>query len=141
MSVKISEAYPSQYLKCADLNGKPWDMKIRTVSEEDLGQGHDKETKPVVYFENAQKGLVLNKTNATTIAKVYGDDTGTWTGQGVQVFPTQVEFKGETVDAIRVRVVQEAQPEAQSEAQPEKQPEKQPDAPMADDELNDEIPW
>ncbi len=134
MSVKISEAYPSQYLKCADLNGKPWDMKIRTVALEDLGQGSDKEEKPVVYFHKAQKGLVLNKTNATTIAKVYGDDTGAWTGQDVQVFPTTTEFKGETVDAIRVRVV--------PEAQPEKQPEPQPNAaPMAEDDLNDEIPW
>ncbi len=137
MSVKISEAYPSQYLKCADLNGMPWDMKIRTVSEEDLGQGHDKETKPVVYFENAQKGLVLNKTNATTIAKVYGDDTGTWTGQSVQVFPTQVEFKGETVDAIRVRVAKEAPPQPQPST-----PAATPNAaPMADVELNDQIPF
>ena len=81
MSVKISTAFPSQYRKCADLNGKPWDMKIRTVVLEDLGQGSDKEEKPVVYFHKGQKGLVLNKTNATTIAKVYGDDTSAWTGQ------------------------------------------------------------
>ena len=128
--MKISAAFPSQYLKCADLNGKPWDMKIRTVALEDLGQGSDKEEKPVVYFHKAQKGLVLNKTNATTIAKVYGDDTGAWTGQDVQVFPTTTEFKGETVDAIRVRVVPEAQPEKVPDA-----------APMADDDLNDEIPW
>ena len=74
--MKISAAFPSKYLKCADLSGKPWDMKIRTIALEDLGQGNDKEEKPVVYFVNAQKGLVLNKTNATTIAKVYGDDTG-----------------------------------------------------------------
>ncbi len=137
MSVKISEAFPSQYLKCADLNGKPWDMKIRTVAMEDLGQGSDKEEKPVVYFHKAQKGLVLNKTNATTIAKVYGDDTGNWTGQDVQVFPTQVEFKGETVDAIRVRVVQEVQPTAA----PRPAATAAISAPMADVELNDEIPF
>ncbi len=128
--MKISAAFPSQYLKCADLNGKPWDMKIRTVALEDLGQGSDKEEKPVIYFHKAQKGLVLNKTNATTIAKVYGDDTSAWTGQGVQVFPTQVEFKGETVDAIRVRVVSDVQPEKMPDA-----------APMADVEPDDEIPW
>ena len=127
-SLKISAAFPSQYLKCADLNGKPWDMKIRTVVMEDLGQGSDKELKPVVYFHDAQKGFVLNKTNANTIVNSYGDDTGNWTGKDIQVFPTKTEFKGETVDAIRVRVVQEAQPE--------KQP---PAAPMADDELNDSI--
>ena len=137
MSVKISETFPSQYLKCADLNGKPWDMKIRTVVLEDLGQGNDKEEKPVTYFHNAQKGLVLNKTNANTIVKAYGDDTGNWTGKDVQVFPTQVEFKGETVDAIRVRVAKEAPPQPQPST-----PAVTPNAaPMADVELNDQIPF
>ncbi len=134
MSVKISAAFPSNYVKASDLNGQPWDMKIRTVAMEDLGQGSDKESKPVVYFDGAQKGLVLNKTNATHIAKSYGDDTGNWTGQNIQVFPTQVEFKGKLVDGIRGRI--------QQEAQPEKQPEPQPNAaPMADSVLNDEIPF
>ena len=131
--MKISGAFPSNYVKASDLNGKPWDMKIRTVAMEDLGQGNDKESKPVLYFDGAQKGLVLNKTNATNIAKSYGDDTGNWTGKDIQVFPTTTEFKGETVDAIRVRVV----PEAQSEKQPEPQPNA---APMADDP-SDSIPF
>ncbi len=60
-----------------------------------------------------------------------------WTGQDVQVFPTQVEFKGETVDAIRVRVVQEVQPTAA----PRPAATATISAPMADVELNDEIPW
>ncbi len=129
-SLKISAAFPSQYLKCSDLNGKPWDMKIRTVAMEDLGQGNDKESKPVVYFDGAQKGLVLNKTNANAIVKSYGDDTGNWTGKDIQVFPTTTEFKGDVVDAIRVHVVPEAQPEKQPAA-----------APMADEELNYSIPF
>ena len=75
MSVKISEAFPSPYLKCADLGGKPWVMKIRAVVMEDLGQGNDKEAKAVVYFESAKKGFVLNRTNANAIKAAYGDDT------------------------------------------------------------------
>ena len=99
---------------------------------EDLGKDSDKQSKPVLYVDGAQKGLALNKTNAITIVNSYGDDTGNWTGKDIQVFPTTTVFKGETVDAIRVRVVQ---------AQPDEQPEAQPDAaPMADGELDDEIP-
>ena len=128
-SLMISAAFPSQYLKCADLKGKPWDMKIRTVVMEDLGRGNDKEPKPVLYFDGDHKGLVLNKTNANAIVNSYGDDTGNWTGKYIQVFPTTTEFKGETVDAIRVRVV------------PEAQPEKPPTAAPMDDDLNDSIPF
>ncbi len=105
-------------------------MTIRTCVMEELGQGSDKEQKPVVYFTKGTKGLVLNKTNANVIVEAYGDDTAGWEGKPVEVFPTQVEFKGKLVDGIRLRIQPVAQPEPQPQA-----------APMADDELNDEIPW
>ncbi len=131
--MNIDQSFPSPYVKASDLNGKPSLLTIRTCVLEELGQGSNKEKKPVLYFKEAQKGLVLNKTNATNIAKVYGDDTGNWTGKDIQVFPTTTEFKGETVYAIRVRVVPEAQPEKQPEPQPTA-------APMADDP-SDAIPF
>ncbi len=124
--MKISAAFPSNYIKAADLDGKPRALQIRTCVPEELGQGNDKETKPVLYFQDRQKGLVLNKTNATVIADAYGDDTSNWEGKAVEVYPTQVEFKGKLVDGIRLRVAAEAKPQPAA-------------APMAD-EFDDEIP-
>ena len=129
--MQISKAFPSNYIKAADLDGKPWTMTIRTCVLEDLGQGAEKEQKPVLYFAKAQKGLVLNKTNANTIAKAYGDDTASWEGRPVEVFPTPVEYKGQMVDGIRLRVKASDLPTAAPPMAP-------PAAPMADD-LNDEI--
>ena len=126
--MKISAAFPSNYVKASDLNGKPCPLTIRTCVLEELGQGNDKEKKPVLYFNKAQKGLVLNKTNANVIADAYGDDTANWEGKAVEVYPTEVEFKGKLVDGIRLRVV------------PGTQPEKQPDAAPMADEFGDEIP-
>ncbi len=126
--MKISAAFPSQYLKCADLNGKTCPLTIRTCVPEELGQGNDKETKPVLYFEKAQKGLVLNKTNAAVIADAYGDDTDNWTGKAVEIYPTVVDFKGKLVDGIRLRI------------QPQQQPQTQPTAAPMADEFGDEIP-
>ena len=127
--MKMSEMYPSNYVKAADLNGKPCPLTIRTCVQEELGQGADKERKPVLYFQDRQKGLVLNRTNATVIAEAYGDETGGWEGKPVEVFPTQVQFKGKLVDGIRVRI--------QPEAQPEKEPEAAPMADVFDDEIPD----
>ena len=127
--MKISGVFPSNYVKASDLDGKPCPLTIRTCVLEELGQGSDKETKPVVYFNGRQKGLVLNKTNANVIAEAYGDETTNWEGKPVEVFPTQVQFKGKLVDGIRVRIQPEAQPEPQPEA-----------APMADDP-SDSIPF
>ena len=126
--MKISDAYPSNFVKAADLNGTAHTVIIRTCVYEELGQGNDKEKKPVLYFEKAQKGLVLNKTNANAIVDAYGDDTSNWAGEPIEVFPTSVDFKGKQVDCIRVRVQQEAKPE------------KQPDAAPLADEFDDEIP-
>ncbi len=139
--MKISAAFPSNYLKSDDLDGQPRIVTVRTCVQEELGQGRDKEKKPVLYFSKGTKGLVLNITNARVIAKAYGDDTGNWAGEPIEIYPTQVEFKGDLVDAIRVRIpdvpaagADEVNAATDATA-----------APMADDkldeELNDEIPW
>ena len=139
--MKISAAFPSNYLKSDDLDGQPRIVTVRTCVQEELGQGRDKEKKPVLYFSKGTKGLVLNITNARVIAKAYGDDTGNWAGEPIEIYPTQVEFKGDLVDAIRVRipdvpVAGAVEVNAATDATA---------APMADDkldeELNDEIPW
>ncbi len=104
---------------------------------EELGQGKDKEKKPVLYFEKGPKGLVLNVTNANTITKVYGDDTANWAGKPVEIYPTQTEFKGDMVDAIRVRVPDAGPgPSAPAPAPATSTPAA---APMADDNLDDEL--
>ncbi len=127
--MNIEQSFPSPYVKASDLNGKPSLLTIRTCVREELGQGNDKEKKPVLYFKEAQKGLVLNKTNANVIADAYGKMTEDWEGKTVEVYPTRVEFRGNLVDGIRVRIQQEAKTEKQPDA-----------APLADDP-DDEIPF
>ena len=126
--MKISAAYPSPYIRAADLDGTPRTLTIRTCVMEELGQGNDREKKPVLHFQDRQKALVLNRTNSNVIAEAYGDETGGWEGRPVEVYPTQVQFKGKLVDGIRVRI------------QPEAKPEKEPDAAPMADVFDDEIP-
>ena len=68
-----------------------------------VGQGEEAERKWVVYFNEVNKGLVLNKTNATSLAACLGDDTDEWEGQRVVLYPTEVNFSGRMVEAIRVK--------------------------------------
>jgi hypothetical protein len=58
----------------------------------------------VVWFSNSKKGLALNRTNNRTIRGAYGDDTTDWTGKIIAVFPTQADFRGRLVGALRVRI-------------------------------------
>lgn len=100
--MKLSEAFPSDYLKATDLNGQSVIVRISAVELVELGKGREKESKLLISFLNKKKQLVCNKTNAGTIAKLYGDDTDAWVGQPITLQPREVEFQGDMVLAIRV---------------------------------------
>lgn len=104
--MKVSEAFPSNYLKAADLGGRTIRAKINIVRSEDIGG----DQKLVIYFQGKEKGLVLNKTNSTTIAMAFGDETDNWTDAPIELFPQAVPFNGQMVPAIRVRIPPEDQP-------------------------------
>lgn len=97
--MNVNDVFPSKYLKAADLNNREVQVTISGVEMEDLNG----EQKAIVYFQNKQKGVVLNKTNATNIAGAYGDDTDSWIGQPVVLFSVWTDFQGKSVQAIRIR--------------------------------------
>lgn len=57
---------------------------------------------PVLTFTNAPP-MVLNITNTTTIAELYGSDYKKWQGQKIQVYATNVKAFGKTSEALRIR--------------------------------------
>lgn len=114
--MRISQLFPSKYVKAADLNGKPVTLTIAKLVVEEMGHGAEKERKPVLYFEKATKGLVLNRTNAMTIAGLYGDESNEWAGKRVTIYPTRVRAFGTMQDAIRVREEIPATPKPTAQA-------------------------
>ena len=48
------------------------------------------------------QGLVLNVTNARSIADMHGGDTDEWTGKKITLCKVRVDFAGKVVNAIRV---------------------------------------
>jgi hypothetical protein len=100
--MNINDAFPSNYLKASDLGEAQPVVTIDRVEMEPVGRS--KEMKPVVYFAGKQKGMVLNKTNSKKIAEIASSpDTDEWHGVAVKLYATEVDFQGETVEAIRVK--------------------------------------
>jgi arabinogalactan endo-1,4-beta-galactosidase len=97
---KFSEMFPNRFLKAPDLKGKQMQVVMSHISTEKIGDAD----RPVLYFQNKDKGLVLNKTNGNTIAYAFGDDTEDWRGGEIVLFETMVDFQGKTMPAIRCRV-------------------------------------
>lgn len=107
--MNINQAFPSKYLKAADAEDGDLVLTIARVKMETIGQGAKAEQKPVVYFNEVEKGMVLNKTNAKMIGSIAkSDDTDDWTGVKVRVIATEVEFQGDLVMSLRVRTPQKA---------------------------------
>jgi hypothetical protein len=102
--MKISEAFPSKFVQASDLNGREVRLTIASLTFEKMS---DQSEKLCIYFRGTDKGLVLNKTNASTIADMHGDDTDLWVGKQITIFPTKVDFQGKRVDAIRVKFIQQ----------------------------------
>jgi hypothetical protein len=144
--VLLASAYDqSRFFKAEDLTTEK-KLKIKAVTEEEVGVGKDKERKLVVWFTNAERGLVLNKTNNRTLRGAYGDACDGWVGKIIIVFPTMAEFRGTMKLALRVRIPppKQAAGNGQAAATAKPVPAVEPEPPpaaatAADDDLDDEI--
>lgn len=134
--MNLNQLYPSNYLKAEDLQGREVTVTIDRVVVEKLGQ----DDKPIMYFQGKQKGVVLNKTNATNIGSVYGGETTAWTGKKVTLFPAWVDFQGKSVQAIRIRPAFDQQAQQQPVPQPVAAPVSPPQS-MGASMPSDQIPF
>lgn len=104
--MNINQSFESKYLK-ADGDLPEEGNLVLTMSHvdmEDVGAGDKQEMKPVLYFKDHKRSLVLNKTNASTITSLYGPETDEWAGKKIALFAQEVDFQGRQVLAIRVRM-------------------------------------
>jgi hypothetical protein len=107
--MKLNDAYPGNYLKADDLQGRQILVTIDRVQLEEMS--NDKKKKPVCYFKGKSKGLVLNKTNFCMIGEIAGtDETDEWGGNKITLKVAKVDFQGKRVDAIRVDYPNGSQP-------------------------------
>jgi hypothetical protein len=97
--------FDSKYLYAIDLKGRSVGLTIEAVEGATVISDGAKDRKPIVYFREskARKGLLLNRTNARTIADLYGMNTEGWIGKRVTLFPTTTTFGERVVDCIRIR--------------------------------------
>lgn len=101
----INDMFPSKYLKAHELKGTTPTVTIDRVDFEQVrSRTGGLETKPVVFFRGKAKGLLLNKTNARSIAQIaHSAITEDWRGVTVAIYPTTDQFGKETYDVIRIK--------------------------------------
>lgn len=102
--MKIDQMLTSSYLKQSDIDGEALvtikDIKKQNVARKD----EDAEYKYVIFFNEYEKGMVLNATNIKRLGKACGDDTQDWIGQTVILYvDDSIEYGGNVVGGLRVR--------------------------------------
>lgn len=119
--MKLSDAFPSNFLKAEDLNNKSVVVVISEVEFDKIGKDSTESKKLILSFKGKEKKMVINKTNAKTLEKLYGDDTDLWIGKPIKIVTREVEFQGDVVWALRVSLEKPVgtSPAAAPEVEPE----------------------
>lgn len=99
--MKANEAFPSNFFKATDLEDD--EELVLTIKGADLEKLGD-DQRLACTFKGSDKKLIVNKTNFKAIVKATGeDDSDDWIGKRITLYRTETEFKGDTVECIRVR--------------------------------------
>ena len=96
-----------QYLGGYSIEGDDLELTIVEVKNEMVkGQSGRDESCMVIYFEEVDKGMICNKTNAKTITTVHGTPyIEEWPGKKILLGTEKVSAFGETTDALRIRQI------------------------------------
>lgn len=109
---KFSKAYPSDHLRCPDLEGNEVTLTILsweyTNPAKDTG-GDGKVMKgTVILFKESKKRFVANVTNYSTIIGIHGKPEG-WAGKKITLYPSTTAFgKKKDTPCIRIKNIDPA---------------------------------
>lgn len=98
--MRFRDCFKSKYLSSDDF--ADGEEKIVTISQVEKAEFEDG-VKPAAAFTEIQEQLPLNRINFHTIEELHGYDTESWTGKRIQLYVTEVDFKGRQTRGIRVR--------------------------------------
>jgi hypothetical protein len=136
--MKIGQMMAGKYLKKEDCD-PPMLATIERFEEENVArEDQPEDLKWVMYFENNEKGLVMNTTNLQLAAKAFGtEETDDWIGKQIVLYhDPNVSFGGKLVGGIRVRA-----PKGKSKLeQSKKSPDPRPEPPPFDD-MDSDVPF
>ncbi len=104
--MKIDQLLTSSYLKQSDVDGET-PVTIKDIKKQNVARKDEEaEYKYVLFFEEYEKGLVLNATNIKRLGKACGDDTQDWLGKVVTLYVDDtVEYGGNAVGGLRIKAI------------------------------------
>lgn len=97
---KVSDVYSGEFMNAQIAENQKLYRKTLTIVEENLeifNEGEDNEDKKIsIGFDETRFKLILNKTSANTLARIYGDDSTDWIGHHIQLMKVPTS-KGDSI--------------------------------------------
>lgn len=103
--MNIKDLKDSKYLKKEDVgNGALFTISGGTMANVAL-EGQPKDERFCLHFEEVEKPLILNSTNALIMSAIFGSqETDDWIGQRVVLYSDpNISYQGKLVGGIRAR--------------------------------------
>lgn len=104
MPTTLDDLFPSKYLRASDIEGEQTftikSLVMETLKNKDTQKD---EQKAILYFSEAEKGIVLNKTNKNTLEALHGNVIADLIGKRVILHTPDVEGFGKVAPAIRIK--------------------------------------
>lgn len=108
MNVNIFDSDLFPYLEGEAIKDSTLQLTIKDLKYEILKNHRgQEEQKPVIYFKENRKGMVLNKTNAKILAVMFGPLTGGWENKVITIHTERVQAFGEVHNALRILPAQQ----------------------------------
>jgi len=95
----------SKFFKSSDVADSNVRGTVRCCVEEEIGAVGNRENKMVLYFNEHDKGLVLNVINANTIGDELGFEVDDWPGAKIELYGATTEYNGRMVNCVRCKVI------------------------------------
>jgi hypothetical protein len=96
------DMYGSNWLSPDDVKKNFYAISKRQERQTFSQGGKGEKDKVVIFFDGIKKGLVLNKTNAGSLASVYGKPPANWVGKRILIKREMTNFQGKPTPCIRI---------------------------------------
>jgi len=96
----LTELCPSPHLEAADLDGET----VVTIKGYDWHPvGKEKVIKGVLYFNEFERGMVINKTNRVALQAMFGNLLEELVGKRITLYVGEAAYEGKMVPCLRIR--------------------------------------
>ena len=100
--MNIGEMNPGKFFNAAQVED-PKTLTIAKIEMQTFEEDGIEKSKGVAFFEEDERGVVLNVTRKEDIADLYGPETDAWIGKQITLYQGETFFSGKKIACVSVK--------------------------------------